>query len=376
MQGYSMDQFATPSGTQRYAKRFCDYKEFYAQHEGLLFSKLGLGTFVKEPYKEENYEFSFKDVIKSAIQSGINVIDTANNYRYGVSEKEVGEAVAELVDQKIIARDEVIIASKGGFIPLCYPFPKNPYRWIEDNILHKGLAKPSDIELDQHCLSASYMEHSCKQSLKNMGIDCLDIYYIHNPEMQLMSLGYDKLLMRMQEIFAQCEKMRKQGLIKSYGVASWNGFLHPLDAQEHLGLQDLVALAQNVGGDDHGFKYIQTPFNLAKVQALTLQNQDLSGVKMNLFQAASKLGIAVVGSCSLLQMNLFQKPFKPEVGYLLDKQMKLTSDVQLALQFVRSTPGVLTSLFSTTRVENLEHNMQIAQVKAIKKSEYDLLFRL
>jgi hypothetical protein len=40
-----------------------------------------------------------------------------------------------------IKREEVIIASKGGFIPLDFPFPDNPYGWIQENIIKKGLAK-------------------------------------------------------------------------------------------------------------------------------------------------------------------------------------------------------------------------------------------
>ena len=132
-----MSTYATKEGTHKFAKRFKEYKDFYIEHEGLLFSKLGMGTFIKEPYKEENYLFSYKDALKEGIKNGVNFLDTANNYRYTVSEEEVGEAINELIDEGEISRDEVIVATKGGFIPLNFPFPKNPYKWIEENILDK-----------------------------------------------------------------------------------------------------------------------------------------------------------------------------------------------------------------------------------------------
>ncbi len=78
---------ATSEATYHYAKQFSNYKDFFIKHNDLIFSKLGLGTFNKEPYKEENYVFHYIEGVKQAIKSGINLIDTASNYRYGQSEK-------------------------------------------------------------------------------------------------------------------------------------------------------------------------------------------------------------------------------------------------------------------------------------------------
>jgi len=50
-------QIATKEDTLNFAKKFSTYKDFFTQSNGLIFSKLGLGTFNKEPYKEENYVF-------------------------------------------------------------------------------------------------------------------------------------------------------------------------------------------------------------------------------------------------------------------------------------------------------------------------------
>ena len=90
---------ATKEGTYAFAKQFSSYKDFFIQHNDLIFSKLGIGTFNKEPYKEENYVFEYMAGVKEAILNGINVIDTASNYRYGQSETEIGIALNELLSK-------------------------------------------------------------------------------------------------------------------------------------------------------------------------------------------------------------------------------------------------------------------------------------
>ncbi len=171
---------ATFDDTYNFAKKFSHYKDFYIKHNDLIFSKLGLGTFNKEPYKEENYLFHYIEGVKEAVKNGINLIDTASNYRYGQSEKEIGIALQELFDENIVKREELIICSKGGFIQLEYPFPENPYKWIEENIINTSLATLDDIELDQHCMTPDYLEWSCKKSLENLGVKAIDIYFLLN----------------------------------------------------------------------------------------------------------------------------------------------------------------------------------------------------
>ncbi len=366
---------ATFEATLNFAKNFSNYKEFYIKSNELIFSKLGLGTFNKEPYKEENYIFHYIEGVKESVKNGINLIDSASNYRYGQSEKEIGIALKELFEEKIAKREELIICSKGGFIQLEYPFPKNPYIWIEENIINKKLATKEDIELDQHCLSADFIEWSCKKSLENMGIEKFDIYYLHNPEIQISKLGYKKFLKKVESIFKRFEKMVEMGMIRYYGVAVWNGFIDS-STNEHINLEDLVEIALKVAGENHHFKYIQTPFNIAKTSIYTLPTQKVKGEECTLLQAAHRLKIGVISSSSLLQMNLFKKSFKPEVGYLLDNKMVLENDVQLALQFVRSTPGIISSLFASKTPVHIRKNLEITKLKTTPKANYDLMYRV
>ena len=368
---------ATPESTYGFAKRFAHYKDFYARHDGLIFSKLGFGTFKNEPYKEENYLFDYKDALKTAIKSGVNVIDTAINYRYQQSEREIGEVLEELFESGEAKREELIICSKGGFVPLDFPFPENPYEWINEHIIQKGFATSSDIELDQHCMTPDFLQDSLERSLANLKVECLDIYFLHNPETQLTKIGYSQFLEKLEGIFARFEEMVSVGKIKAYGIAVWNAFTYKEGNSEYINLEEVYDIARNVGGTNHHFKYIQLPFNIAKTHAYSVPNQKMSdGNYYTPLQVAHKLGLGVMSSSSLLQMHLFQKPFKPEVGYLLDSKMELQSDVQLALQFVRSTRGIVTSLFSSSSSEHVSSNLGIATINATNSAKYNLLYKV
>ncbi len=365
-------QHATLEDTRNFAKKFSHCRDFYVQHNDLVFSKLGLGTFSKEPYKEENYLFHYIEAVKEAIKNGINLIDTASNYRYGQSEKEIGEALRELGDT--IKRQELIICSKGGFIQLDYPFPTNPYAWIKKNIIDANLALESEIELDQHCMNPDFLEWSCKRSLANVGIETFDIYYLHNPEMQMLSLGQKAFYKQIEKIFERFEKLATKGLFRYYGVAVWNGFTS--NNEEQISLEKLVEIAHKVGGESHRFKYIQLPFNMAKVQAYTQPTQRLNHEACTILEAAHRLGIGVISSSSLLQMNLFHKSFSVNTGAILDSTMTLKSDIQLALQFVRSTPSIVSSLFGSKVPLHIRQNAAISQIKAVSSNRYHLLYRL
>lgn len=368
---------ATPEATYGFAKRFSHYKDFYARHDGLIFSKLGFGTFKKEPYKEENYTFDYKEALKTAIKNGVNVIDTAINYRYQQSEREIGEVLEALFKSGEVKREELIICSKGGFVPLDFPFPQNPYEWISEHIIQKGLATSDEIELDQHCMTPEFLKDSLEHSLANLHVTCLDIYFLHNPETQLTKIGYNQFLKKLEEIFACFEAMVSVGKIKAYGIAVWNAFTYEEGNSEYICLEDVYDVAHKVGGANHHFKYIQLPFNIAKTHAYSVPNQKMSdGNYYTPLQVAHKLGLGVMSSSSLLQMHLFQKPFKPEVGYLLDSKMELQSDVQLALQFVRSTRGIVTSLFSSCKSEHVSSNLGIATVNATNSAKYNLLYKV
>jgi len=369
---------ATKEGTFGYLKKFPKYsKDFYSYEGDFFLSSLGLGTFKSEPYKEDNYIINFKDAIKMALLNGVNLIDTAINYRFQISEREVAEALSELIDEGSIDRSEIVISSKAGFIPLDFPFPENPYHWIDENIVQKGLAFKEEVVADQHCMSPGFLRWSVEQSLKNMEIDTLDILFLHNPEMQLGLdegyISYELLKSRIKEAFTLFETLVDEGKIQQYGIASWNAFLNEEGHPEYVSLKDMMDIAQEVGGENHHFKYLQVPYNLAKSHAYHYSNQQgPDGKYYTLFQAAMGYGLKVMGSSSLLQMNLFKAPFESHVAQTLGTT-DLT-DLHTALQFSRSAP-VVSALFGAVDPEHVENNLLLSYAPKAKPIDINHLLQ-
>jgi aryl-alcohol dehydrogenase-like predicted oxidoreductase len=366
-------EYATKEGTFKYLKQFPKYsKDFYRFNGELFFSSLGLGTYRKEPYREENYIVNYKEAVKTAILNGINLIDTAINYRYQVSEQEIGEALMELFDEGKVQRESLIITSKAGFLPLEFPFPENPYEWIKSHVIEKDLSTPEEIVIDQHCMSPAYLRWSVEQSLKNLHLNTLDILFLHNPETQLGYVEREVVLSRIKEAFTLFEQLVDEGKIRYYGIASWNAFLYDEDHTEYLSLNDIMQIAQEVGGESHHFKYIQSPFNLVKTHAYNYANQQgPDGRYYTLMQAIEGFGLNLLASSSLLQMNLFKGKFDQTIRETLGTS-ELT-DISAALQFARSG-NVLSALFGAADTQHVKENMLLAYVPSAKHESIKGLF--
>lgn len=365
-------QYATKEGTFSYLKQYPKYsKDFYRFNGDFFISSLGLGTFRKEPYREENYVLNYKDAVKMAVLNGINHIDTAINYRYQISEQEIGEALEELFEEGKASREQLVITSKAGFLPLEFPFPENPYKWIEEEVINKGLATKDEIVIDQHCLSPKYLRWSVEKSLDNLGLKTLDILYLHNPETQLGYIDYATLLQRIEDAFVLFEELVKEGKIRAYGIAAWNGFLYEDTHKEYISLMDVVNIAQKVGGKEHHFKYVQSPFNLAKSEAYSFTNQKgPDGRYYTLMQAAGGFGLQLMASSSLLQLNLFKAKFAPKIGETLGTSE--FNDVLSALQFARSG-NIVSALFGAVDPKHVEDNLTLAYLPSAKNEQIKTL---
>lgn len=365
-------QRATKEGTFRYLKRFGRFsRDFYGFDGALFFSSLGLGTFRREPYREEHYVLNYRDAVIEAVLGGINHIDTAINYRYQVSESEIGEALRVLFSDHGMAREELIIASKAGFIPLEFPFP-DPYRWIESQMIEAGLTCKEEIVIDQHCMSPKFLRWSVERSLSNMGIETLDICYLHNPETQLGYVPRDEVMRRVRAAFETFEALCDEGKIAAYGVAAWNGFLYEEGHAEYLSLREIVALAQKAGGENHRLRYIQSPFNLAKTHALNYPNQQgKEGRYYSLLEACAQFDLRFIASSSLLQMHLFKGRFSAHVREALG--VAEHTDIGAALQFARSC-GAVSALFGAVDPLHVKDNLLLGYLPKARSEGIGRLF--
>lgn len=368
---------ATLEGTKSFAQKNHSRgfsPDFFTLGDEFCLSSVGFGSYVPEPYKEESYLFSYTDSILQAIKSGSNLIDTAINYRYQQSEREIGKALGLAFTQGVASRDEIVVCSKGGFLPLDYPFPENPFEWIKQTVIDSKLASMEDIAMDQHCMTPEYISWSLDKSLENLGLSTIDVYYLHNPEVQLGFVDAEQFYKKIGDVFVVLESARACGKIGYYGVATWNAFSYEPENLEYISIAKLVQIANDIAGADNGFKFIQMPYNLGKPHAYIYQNQEIEGLFYTPIQAARRLGLNVITSSSLLQMNLFKRPFSDNFRTYIG--LDYASDIHRAIQFSRSATGISSSLIGSSSVEHVMHNMEIAKFSRTIRESYEQIFKL
>ena len=361
---------ASTEGTARYRERFqtTAAADHFRQAQGIWLSSIGTGTYLGN--WDEATDQLYTEAVARAVELGANVIDTAANYRFQRSERSIGAALKQLTDANVCARDEVVICTKGGYLPFDGEPPADVRRYVEETFVRPGIAQLSDIAAGSHCMTPAYLRNQLEQSLGNMGIECVDVYYIHNPESQLSAVSRAEFERRLHAVFEQLENARADGSIQYYGAATWNGFRVADNARDYLSLERMIELAREAGGPEHGFRFIQLPFNLAMPEALVSDNQSLAGAHVSVLEAARALGVTVVASASILQgkvaHNLPETIRKP-LG-------SLPTDAQTAIQFVRSTPGVTTALVGMSRRAHVEENLQLVRVPPATPEDYRRLF--
>jgi aryl-alcohol dehydrogenase-like predicted oxidoreductase len=361
---------ATAEATERYQKRFAGRipPEHFRQTHGLWVSSIGIGTYLGN--HDDATDEQYRQAVIRAVESGCNVIDTAINYRCQRSERAIGAALKELAARGF-DRSEVVIATKGGFLPFDGAPPQDPRSYFEQTFVGAGLATAAEIVGGYHCMTPRYLSHQLDCSLRNLAVESVDIYYVHNPESQLGKIAREEFDGRLCRAFEALEHAVAAGKIRMYGTATWNGYRNPADAADYLSLAHVVTLAEKAGGKDHHFKVIQLPLNLGMSEALSNVNQRAGGRDATLLEAAQTLNIAVMCSASVLQGQLTRN--LPEM--IRDTFQGLETDGQRALQFVRSTPGVTTALVGMKQLSHVEENLKTAQVPPAPWEQYSKLFQ-
>ena len=364
---------ATPDGTRRVRERFSARVDpaLFNQVDGLCLSSIGLGTYLGEA--DDDTTTRYEQAIHRALALGCNVVDTAINYRFQASEQAVGRALQG------VARDEVFVATKGGYVPFDSTiaqidekqFAEAAGAYIERTFIQTGIASAEDFaQGGMHCMSPRYLAHQLSQSRANLGLASIDLYYIHNPEGQLGEISREQFFARLRAAFVALEQAVSDGHIARYGVATWNGFRQIPSARDYLSLADVLACARKVAGEAHHLKAIQLPINLAMTEALEHKNQQVNGRWLSVLDAARELGLLVFASASLLQSRLSRNL----PGALRKSLGDDLSDAQRALQFTRSLPGVSCALVGMSHVQHVEENLRLAQLPRLVGADLQKAF--
>lgn len=360
--GAALAGCATAEGTSRYAERHAsrfasDYFRPFTTSR-LCVSSIGLGTYLGECNADDDRDYA--ETAHLALASGISLIDTAINYRCQRSERAVGRALSRAVREGAAARDEIVVCTKGGYIPLDNVSPANrdEYQaYVEREYFATGIARPEDVVAGGHCIAPTFLAAQIDRSRTNLGVDTIDLYHVHNPEQQLDAVTPAQLATRLRAAFEALEHQCDTGAIAAYGCATWNGLRAAPGARGHLSLADLVSIARDVCGDRHHFAAVQLPINLAFTEAVRVPTQQLGNHTVPVLEAAAELGVAVIASAALLQGKLAHHlpttVHEALPGY--------ATDAQRAIAFVRSLPMVTAALVGTKSVRHLHENLAAAR---------------
>ena len=353
--------FATSAGTEKFAQNSGINPNNFKKFQNLTLSNVGIGTYLGDA--DARTDELVTNAVKQSITSGVNVVDTAINYRSQKAERSVGKAISELIQDGKISRDQIFLSTKNGYVTNDADVNLGFWEYVKEEYSQKGVIQEGDVTSGYHCMTPAYLSDQLDRSLKNLRMDCVDLMYLHNAvEGQIKDISKEQFQERLKSVFELYEQKRDEGKIRFYGMATWECFRVPTDNPQYLSLEETLNLAKKIGGESHGFRFIQLPFNMYYDQALLGKTQQSSSSNISVLESAVKSNIGVFTSVPLMQGRLLAPGVMPEFG---DMKPSLR-----ALQFIRSTPGVLAPLVGQKSPEHVSENLEILKIPPMTEDEF------
>jgi D-threo-aldose 1-dehydrogenase len=160
---------------------------------GVEVSRLSLGTAALGGLYTSVSDADCTDTVLTAIDNGINFIDTAPHYGKGTSEVRIGKALAGR------DRSTFVISTKIGRLLVPSTTDIDDFFMDADNTVERKFD-----------FSASGVRQSLEGSLERLGIDSVEILFIHDPD-----ANADEAIL---EAYPELDRMRSEGIIKAIGV--------------------------------------------------------------------------------------------------------------------------------------------------------------
>lgn len=348
---------ATRDGTARFSARGTGVHptNFYRPSTfDLTVSSVGIGTYLGEMNDADDQ--AYERALQAAVARGVNLIDTAINYRGQRSERAVGAALQRIIESGVAGRDEIVVCTKGGYIPLdrTTPATRADYQaYVKREFLDTQILHTEDIVSGGHSLAPRFLRYCLAKSRQNLGVRTIDVYYLHNPEQQLGSVDRVEWERRLTAAIEFAEEAVDRGDIGIYGLATWDGLRVGADHPAHVSLERVVDLARIVCGDRHHLRAVQAPVSLAMPEAASAETQAHAGRPENLLSLAAELGLSVIGSATLLQGRLTANLPEQVRAHFVGHQ----TDAQRAIAFARSLPGLTASLVGMKQIEHVDENL-------------------
>src|SRR5579864_2917032 len=243
--------FATAEGTARYRDRFPRLRDagHFRRPQAvpgvgeLWLSSVGLGTYLGEA--NERVDAQYRAAIATALRSGINLLDTAINYRHQRSERAIGTVLAELAAGGELRRDEVLVCTKAGFLAFDGDMPADMRGYFMREYVQPGILDPQQVAGGSHCMAPRYLSDQIERSRRNLGLETIDVFYVHNPESQLAEVSREIFHRRLKDAFSLLENLVKAGKLQYYGLATWGAFRVPDGSRDYISLFEVERLAHD-----------------------------------------------------------------------------------------------------------------------------------
>ena len=255
-----------------------------------------------------------QELLETALEAGMTLIDTADVYGldyggagFGDSETILGKALAQAPS----LRNEYLIATKGGILP---PLPYDS--------------------------SKKYLTQACDDSLRRLGIDTIDLYQIHRPD----------VFTHPSELAETLEGFREAGKIRHIGVSNFTP-----DQHAALGQHLSEPLATN-----------QPEFSAAT----------LAPMKDGTFDLCMAQGVTPLAWSPLAGGRLATgEGVSAELTAVLDRlaQRENTDRTAVALAFVLAHPSSPVAIVGTTRPERIKASTKAFDVKLDRNDCYDII---
>ena len=368
---------ATRAGTEAYAASFgaaCapgHYSEFLNQH--LKLSSLGVGSFPGAA--DDATDEAVARIVERALLAGLNVLDGAVHYRYGRALVAL-RAGLERAFAAGVAREQVFVAVKGGFLLFPEGQPEDLERWFDANIAARGLGTRADLA-GAHLLSAPYLAWQLEFARAALGLQTLDAFLVDQPEVHVRAIGKERVNRKLARAFAVLEQAVKEGKLRQYGVSTFDAMRVETDDPLFQSIASLQGLAGGAAqtvrrepGARHHLRLLQLPFNPAMTEGFTRFSQATGqGNVASTIQAAHQLRLYVMASHALGKGRFAaEDPLAAGVP-------GLANPAQRALQFARSTPGIGTALAGLSTTAHLDDMLAVARTPPLSKHDYARLFR-
>jgi aryl-alcohol dehydrogenase-like predicted oxidoreductase len=329
---------ATQLGTRRFAQRFPTAdRTYFRPVRGVTISSIGIGTYLGS--MSSGFDRTARAAIVSAVANGCNLIDTARNYRGGRSEIVVGDAIRALSAAGVAGRNELVVCSKAGYV------------FEQDTRVRRFAASI----VDRNVLNPVFLSSEIALSLDHTGLDAIDIYFIHNPELHLPKLGDRKFYRTLTSCFEILERYVSDKKLGMYGLACWSAF--DQKARTLIDILKVLHAARLAGGNRHGdFGAIETPLNWL------YRNPIVAPTNMSLLRVCRENNLILLGSSPLLGGHFARLP--SELSNAIPGRL---SDAQRSIQFARSFPGATATLVGMNHAEHVKENLRLREIPALRR---------